>query len=125
MVLSSKRPVTGRETRRTKMKKKQMELVAVLARETSLNLPALCAFTSRLNRLAAQHKRVQEARCNYGDTDLLLKKEAAVEKKINQLVKLVPEVVGVSFQGDPRGFTVKLQLKSGITNDWGREGWGV
>jgi len=33
--------------------------------------------------------------------------------------------MGVKLSGDPRGYTVKLIVPSGRTNDWGREGIGV
>lgn len=33
--------------------------------------------------------------------------------------------LGVQTEGDPRGYVVKVRLKSGRSNHWGGETWGV
>lgn len=42
-------------------------------------------------------------------------------------LRLAAHGVGVKFNGDPRGYAVKLLFKSGLYNTWGgvEEGWGV
>lgn len=33
--------------------------------------------------------------------------------------------LGVHTEGDPRGYVVKIRLKSGRSNHWGGETWGI
>ncbi len=73
-------------------------------------------------RLATRHQRLCEAYCN-GSID-----EGAYEKRTDSLERTIQAVVAgfinasAVFQHDPRGATVKLQVPSGRTNDWGNIG---
>jgi hypothetical protein len=97
----------------------------------------------RAARLLLRHgktyARIQESNCNgvgtYYNEDpkrfavRQAKFEAAIEKKESLLESRMRAIVaelgsgfGVTFNGDPRGSTVKVTVPSGRTNDWGREG---
>jgi hypothetical protein len=60
-------------------------------------------------------KPAREVRC----------RECRAKNRIETVCK--PLGIGVKFSGDPRGFCVKLMLKSGKFNSWGgaSEGYGV
>ncbi len=80
-------------------------------------------------RLAKAHQKGMEDYCNgtvqlYGEDEELTPAFAKLRKKIVDLAK-GNGCAGVHFQGDPRGCTVKLILKNGETNDWGKDGWCV
>lgn len=92
-----------------------------------------------LLRHGQTHARIQEAICNgvewmRWDTNESFNKrqarhEAWTEKRDAQLEKRIMAIcteLGAGFKpvfsGDPRGCTVKIQVPSGRTNDWGKEG---
>lgn len=80
-------------------------------------------------RLAERHHQAMEDYCNgtvdlYDDEEELKPAFAELRRKIVELAK-ANGCAGVHFQGNPRGCTVKLILKNGETNDWGKEGWCV
>jgi len=50
------------------------------------------------------------------------RKEELLEKRIRSLVTEMGTGFGVTFGGDPRGCTMIIQVPSGKTNGWGREG---
>ena len=56
----------------------------------------------------------------------LEKRQAQVEARIVAILKPFPGIVA-DFGGDPRGYTVKLQLPSGAYNTWGGQesGYGI
>ena len=124
--------------------KEREEFAAVLCRE----LPDLTGMEAveaarKLCRLAATHRRLAVAHCN-GDypagngerkTEICplceqswtlgtVKKTGCPDCRCESEIKeLVAELgLGVKFQGDPRGCTVKLQVPSGPTNDWAQQG---
>lgn len=87
-----------------------------------------------LMRLARRHGRMQERLCNgYEDAGQQARAEKADERneqRITDLLKSSPAFACVerpNLGGDPRGYTVKIILKSGQYNTWGgaEEGWGV
>lgn len=53
----------------------------------------------------------------------IAKREAQIERRIAELCAEIG--IAVHFGGDPRGYTVKVQLPNGASNTWGRDGWGV
>lgn len=121
-----------------------LELVAVLATEPvnpgsphmiASDAAALVKIARGVNRRACQ-------RCNgnpsvRGDAEVhwnatLDRADARDETRALGIMCRYPvmgrrtsPVVGVILGGDPRGYTLKLVLASGRTNDMGREGWGV
>lgn len=54
------------------------------------------------------------------------KREQQIVARLTELVQELPDIEGapidISFQGDPRGATVKLVLYDGRTDDWGQTG---
>lgn len=75
----------------------------------------------KLRELARRHHRLQEEYCNgVFDTDEWARRDERIEARIIAL--LAPYDVTPKFGGDPRGCTVKLQVPSGKTDDWGAEG---
>ncbi len=78
-----------------------------------------------LLKLARQHHSLQERYCNNGWTEQEEKTQNRVESTIREILK--PYEIRAKFTGDPRGFTVKLFLKSGKYNTWGGscEGYGI
>ncbi len=97
------------------------------------------AAADLLMRHGKTYARIQEMMCNgvgtwYGESNESFSKrqsrhEAYTEKRDKQLearitaicAELGPGFVPV-FNGDPRGCTVKIQVPSGKTDDWGKEG---
>lgn len=99
---------------------------------------------SLLCRAATTYRRIQEAWCDgmpardYGwfyklpverQNEMQAKFDAYLEKRTPQITRRIeilaaqlPGVKRVSFQGDPRGCTVKLVMYDGRSDDWGREG---
>ncbi len=59
------------------------------------------------------------------------KREANIEKQILEIVSIrnqrQGDRVAVGFDGDPRGYVVKLHLPDGRYNTWGGKevGWGI
>ena len=88
---------------------------------------------NRLDDVCLLHKRIkryatrQEQACTYEWAwgDKWDKQDARLEKSIFDLAVSLPGITGVTFQGDPRGYVVKLQLVNGASNTWGKDGWGV
>ena len=84
----------------------------------------------RILRYGATYSRIQENNCNghadwQGNEDLEWlardeKKEKRIEERLASLCRSIG--CGVSFQGDPRGVTIKITVPDGFTNDWGKEG---
>jgi hypothetical protein len=94
-----------------------IQLSMILARETK----ATSADILQLLRWARRWDTIAVNQCN---RDLTPKEERTKE---NLRVKFGSEskrigATGVVLGGDPRGCTVKLTVKSGYTNDWGKEG---
>lgn len=77
-----------------------------------------------LMKLARSYQRLQEADCNYGLSPRQQTRERNIEKRIRAIVERLG-LSGVKFSGDPRGYTVKIVLPSGKTNNWGQEGYCV
>lgn len=104
------------------MSKDREEFIAQMVHQFPGKTPSEVLDLSRLlMRHAKTYRRLQEIDCNQGLSLKELKKEA---NTVNCIRKLAEELgtTGVVFQGDPRGATVKLQVPSGYTNDWGQEG---
>ena len=80
----------------------------------------IAEWCRKIRRMTCTHKRLQEIACNRGLTEREDKQDDRIEQRIRdhcEPVNIVP-----ILQGDPRGATVKLQVPSGKTDDWGQEG---
>lgn len=109
-------------------KKDREEFVAVLVQAFHDRNPIHIAGVARtLMRHAATLGRLAVKDCNVGLTDDELAKENRTQVKIGELCR--DELPGVrpKFNGDPRGYVVKLILPTGLYNTWGgaEDGWGV
>ena len=124
------------------MSKERDEFIAALTRA----LPNVDTFkiidaAKRMMRHARTYSRVQEMVCNGHPAQssnlpietinkLQAKHDAyceAQEKRMERLITKAATDIGltVDFQGDPRGYTVKVQLPDGRSNSFGGDGWGV
>lgn len=96
-----------------------IEFAVVLAQEFP-SCPGLAHKLFQLMKLARRHGRLMERECNTGDVS-----ERAMDNIRNKLIELCTEIdprCQPVCSGDPRGATVKLQIPSGRTNDWGGTG---
>lgn len=96
-----------------------LEFAFVVAREFP---EATAAQVVELLRLARRHGRLQERACN----EQIARRgfDRATEVRIAAVCAAIG-FPAVRFEGDPRGFTVKVTLPSGRSNHWGGETWGV
>ncbi|MEI7792801.1 MAG: hypothetical protein WCI57_04930 [Candidatus Berkelbacteria bacterium] len=75
-----------------------------------------------LNRLERKENRRMISECN------TVEDNEARTKKVKQIIsKILPNLEGFKFNGDPRGYTLKISeeeaKKLGIYTDWG--GYGI
>lgn len=81
----------------------------------------VCALANQLVRAAATVQRLAVYACNEPTDERWERSMARARKRCEKLAEELG--CGVTFEGDPRGFVVKLQ---GIgSNTWGNDGWGV
>lgn len=90
----------------------------------------LPAEYKRLRTLARAYAKIQERWCSEEmDEPTRLRtetREAQLEARIREWAAQHDEITGVIFGGDPRGYTVRLVLKSGRSNTWDGNGqWGI
>jgi len=80
---------------------------------------------AELMALAGRLNRYNETECTYGLTANQQKRVEGLEKRVQGICKELG--IGVKFNGDPRGYAVKLLLPSKAYNTWGGEGegWGI
>lgn len=101
--------------------KHMLEFAAILTKEfPDKSIAQIADEGYALHLLAKQLQRLNVQYCN-GDVDseVYTAKKDKIKAKVKQLG------YGGYFNGDPRGAAIKLHLPSGLTNDWGREGWCV
>ena len=81
---------------------------------------------AELIRLAGALQRINEADCNDGGNPKRASREKALQNKVLGIVE-TGWAFDVKFNGDPRGYAVKILLPSGRYNTMGgrEEGWGV
>lgn len=82
----------------------------------------IAATVAELYRLAKRYHRMCEVACEREQTKQELAAEARIEARIRDAVE--PFRLAVTFQGDPRGYCVKVQIP-GASNTWGNGGWGI
>jgi len=84
-----------------------------------------------LLRHASTCDRINEADCSEEMSARREKQiraqEATAERRIREICAQYPQIVKVEFQGDPRGFPVRLFFKSERSNTWGgkESGYGI
>lgn len=87
-----------------------------------------------LIRLAGEHAKLAEHACNRELTAREVEREKTIEREIAAQLRAVRAdggSIGVTFEGDPRGYTVKLHLPPidgrKPHNTWGgaESGWGI
>ena len=110
----------------TKLERAAATQLATHLCENGVNWPDYNAFelSFTLLALARRLNRYNETECNYGLTERQQKNVERIEQHIRQLL---PLEIGITFNGDPRGYAVKLHFPSGVYNTWGgkSEGWGI
>jgi len=102
------------------------EFVGVLVRELpDHSIGAVAELAGKLIRLAIEYDKIQTRACNGESRPTDDDREKAIEERARKLLDGLG--IAVKFGGDPRGFTMRLTLKSGLYNTWGgaEEGWGV
>lgn len=107
----------------TKSEKRQeweraAQLMHQLPQATSEQVGELMMLAKRLNRY-------NETECNYGLTPAQETRVMNLEKRVRAICHALG--ITVIFNGDPRGYAVKLHFASGAYNTWGgkEEGWGI
>jgi hypothetical protein len=101
--------------------KHMLELASVLTKEFRKKTPLQVSEDSlALNRVARKLQHLNEDYCN-GEVD----SEVYQEKKDKIREKMKELGYEAHLNGDPRGAAIKLILPSGLTNDWGHEGFCV
>ncbi|HEX6052745.1 MAG TPA: hypothetical protein VFZ21_25945 [Gemmatimonadaceae bacterium] len=98
------------------------DLIAKFVGKTQRTLE-ICSLVARH---ATTHHRLQEIQCNREATAAELLQERNIEARIRKLVADLPQrsrgnSIAVKFQGDPRGYTVKLV----VPGDNGGNTWGL
>lgn len=90
--------------------------------------PQVVKMVQELISLARQHERLAVKHCNVGMDEADEQREKVIEERIAKVAReAFHGLQKVEFGGDPRGFTVKLHLKSGAYNSWGgkESGYGI
>lgn len=123
-------------------KKEREEFVAVLTRACpQVGAIHVAQVAGRLMRHGATYARLQEDSCNghpiqsqYGADIALVgrlqekwdKRIEAESERMEKLLATAAQELGLvaNFEGDPRGYTVKLMMPDGKSNNLG-EGFGI
>src|SRR5436190_2529261 len=88
------------------------EFIAILSRELpDHSIGAVAELATKLMRSAKDYDGIQTRACNGEPRSRDATREKVIEDWMGGLLKVLG--IGVVFGGDPRGYTVKLQLKSG------------
>jgi len=120
----------------------QTEFRKMIMKEFNLKRTSGYKLANELMDLATSYDKIQQGWCdiNYDDMtrSIIERRESRIEKTIKDLLapyqKQVMNRLGdyepgplikIEFSGDPRGFCIKLYLKSKRYNNWGGEGWGI
>ena len=96
--------------------KDKLEFVYAMAKHSGATL----ADMQRLLRWAATYQRLAETACNRELEPKEEKRKENARKAISERLRHFS--CKATFQGDPRGCCVKIQVPDGYTNDWGKEG---
>jgi dsDNA-specific endonuclease/ATPase MutS2 len=81
----------------------------------------------RLHRYETSLHTINERWCNEEMSDKTVQSLEKREKNIEDKVKEISDKLGfsVSFNGDPRGGTIRFILPSGKSNNWDGQTWGI
>lgn len=87
--------------------------------------PANVTDVVNLFSIADRLHKYAETACNFSLTDRQEKRVDALEKRA--IAHAAALGVTLKFNGDPRGYAVKVMLPNGDYNTWGgkEEGWGI
>jgi hypothetical protein len=114
------------------------KFVALIQQHAGGDAAQRYSFAQRLMRYGATYGRLQEALCNgphyvgladhnkriqaewQRRQDAIPTKEAKIEAAVSELCKTFE--CSPIFSGDPRGNTLKIEVKSGYSNSFGGEG---
>ena len=112
----------------TKQRQEWERAVQVAAKITNVtggNRFDLAHEVAELLALAKRLDRYNETECNYGLTPAQEKRVENLEKRIRAMCDTWR--IGVKFNGDPRGYAVRLMFPDQSYNTWGgaEEGWGI
>jgi len=123
--------------------KEREQFIAAMVREfPGKSADEVTRLARLLLRHAKTHGRLAEESCNGHPIQssptaamalvnrLQAKWDARIERQEKQIEHRIAEIAAelgcaADFGGDPRGYTVKLQLPSGRMNTWGQDGFGV
>ena len=94
----------------------KIEFTYLMAKHSTATLSDI----QRLMRYGATLGRIAETACNRELTVAEIRKDENVQ--MDTIAILAPIDCKAVFQGDPRGYTLKIAVPDGYTNDWGREG---
>src|SRR5262245_26820756 len=103
----------------------KFEFVAVLTRELpDHSIAAVVELAQTVMRQGLRHGGLACALCDgVFDQDGYELRQSRIREKLSKLLRVLG--IGVTYGGDPRGYTVKLQFKSKRSNTWGDDGYGV
>ena len=105
-----------------------LEFAIVLHREIGKKTTSAYASATVAHKLiraaTSLHKRY-EAACSYEWATTEDYERQTERKEAAVTAMLAPYGITAAFQRDPRGAPIKLVFPSGITNDWGSEGYCV
>lgn len=110
--------------------KERAEFVALIQQHAGGDPNRRLWFAERVMRYGATLGRIAENECNghqtwdgRWDERAALRDEKKEERIQQHVLALCKEFECLpDFSGDPRGATLKIQVPSGFTNDWGKEG---
>jgi hypothetical protein len=105
--------------------KQKYEFVARLARELpKMPVHQVVALAQKLMSQGSRYGGLAEAFCNgYVVQDEYEARTERIEQRVAKLLEGTGIVV--DYQNDPRGVTVRLKFKSGVSNTFGNDGWAV
>lgn len=85
------------------------------------------SIVDRLHRYETTLHTINERWCNEEMSDKTTAKLEKHEKSIEDKVRKIAGELEfkVTFQGDPRGGTIRFILPSGRSNNWDGETWGI
>jgi hypothetical protein len=111
--------------------KDDRETVEVFAKRSPLPRVAVEALVGKLVTKSKRLHRVCEDDCNDGGNPGREKLEKRLLAEVQTLVETLVPGAKVNYQGDPRGYVVRVQFPKmhekdfPPSNTWGNDGWGI
>ena len=106
------------------MKYEDVEAVVAMCRE----FPAFVKAPGdlfELFSLAGKAHRLFEAACTYDLTKIQERNLARVKERVETILPEAGYTGKIRFNGDPRGYAIRINVPSGRSNNWGGEDWGI